>query len=226
MYPCSWVRSGLYSSRLAGIWTCRPSSRRVPRSSADAGRLHITPLSACTTRISRSSEGIPTKPAPNRRAFPSPGHRPGGALRRRLPLDPRRPPPVARVALPSDSLGLHKEPLRPSKARTTLARPQGDGCGPSPCDPLGRRLRRCGHCRGGRVHRRRPARGAAARQGGHPIAHAPSPRGPSPVKGPHGTPHKPPRGARGLVEVAVQTPDGPRPPAAAFAREKRRAAGS
>lgn len=43
MSPCSWVRSGLYSSRLAGIWTCRPSSRRVPRSSADAGRLHITP---------------------------------------------------------------------------------------------------------------------------------------------------------------------------------------
>lgn len=30
-------------SRLAGIWTCRPSNRRVPRSSADAGRLHITP---------------------------------------------------------------------------------------------------------------------------------------------------------------------------------------
>ena len=95
------------------------------------------------------------KPAPARRAFPSPGSRPGGALRRRLPLDPRRPFGIARVALPSDSLGLHKEPLRPSKARTTLARPQGDGCGPSPCDPLGRRLRRCGHCRGGRVHRRR-----------------------------------------------------------------------
>ena len=50
--------------------------------------------------------------------------------------------------------------------------------------------------------------------------HAPSPRGPPPVKGPHGTPHKPPRGARGLVEVAVQTPDGSRPPAAAFARAK------
>ena len=101
------------------------------------------------------------------------------------------------------------------------ARPsQGDGCGPSPCDPLGRRLRRFGSCRGGRVHRRRPARGAAARQGGDPIAHAPSPRGPRPVKGPHGTPHKPPRGARGLVEVAVQTPDGERPPAAALARAK------
>ena len=101
------------------------------------------------------------------------------------------------------------------------ARPsQGDGCGPSPCDPLGRRLRRCGPCRGSRVHRRRPARGAAARQGGNPTAHAPSPRGPPPVKGPHGTPHKPPRGARGLVEVAVQTPDGSRPPAAAVARAK------
>lgn len=157
---------------------------------------------------------------PARRAFPSHGSRPGGALRRRLPLDPRRPFGVARVALPSDSLGLHTEPLRPSKARTTLARPQGDGCGPSPCDPLGRRLRRCGRCRGSGVHRRRPARGAAARQGGNPIAHAPSPRGPPPVKGPHGTPHKPPRGARGLVEVAVQTPDGQRPPAAAFARAK------
>ena len=67
------------------------------------------------------------------------------------------------------------------------ARPsQGDGCGPSPCDPLGRRLRRFGHCRGSRVHRRRPARGAAARQGGDPTAHSPSPRGPHPVKGPHG----------------------------------------
>ena len=73
--------------------------------------------------------------------------RPGGELRRRLPLDPHGPFGVARVALPSDSLGLYKEPLRPSKARTTLARPQGDGCGPSPCDPLGRRLRRCGRCR-------------------------------------------------------------------------------
>ena len=101
------------------------------------------------------------------------------------------------------------------------ARPsQGDGCGPSPCDPLGRRLRRCGAWRGRCAHRRRPARGAAARQGGNPTAHAPSPRGPHPVKGPHGTPHKPPRGARGLVEVAVQTPDGSRPPAAAFARAK------
>ena len=150
----------------------------------------------------------------------SPGCRPGGALRRRLPLDPHGPRGVARVALPSDSLGPHTGPLRPSKARTTLARPQGDGCGPSPCDPLGRRLRRCGRCRDSRVYRRRPARGAAARQGGDPVEAAPSPRGPHPVKGPHGTPHKPPRGARGLVEVAVQTPDGSRPPAAAFARAK------
>ena len=43
-----------------------------------------------------------------------------------------------------------------------------------------------------------------------------SPRGPRPVKGPHGTSHKPPRGARRLVEVAAQTPDGVRPPAAAM----------
>ena len=136
------------------------------------------------------------------------------------PGPPRAIPWRARVALPSDSLGPHTGPLRPSKARTTLAPSQGDGCGPSPCDPLGRRLRRCGRCRGCRVHRRRPARGAAARQGGNPTAHAPSPRGPPPVKGPHGTPHQAPRGARGLVEVAVQTPDGPRPPAAAFARAK------
>ena len=97
------------------------------------------------------------------------------------------------------------------------ARPsQGDGCGPSPCHPLGRRLRRRGSCRGGSGHRRRPARGAAARQGANPTAHAPSPRGPRPVKGPHGTSHKPPRGARRLVEVAAQTPDGGRPPAAAM----------
>ena len=64
----------------------------------------------------------------------------------------------------------------------------------------------------------RAGRGRAPGQ--NPTAHAPSPRGPPPVKGPHGTPHKPPRGARGLVEVAVQTPDGSRPPAAAFARAK------
>ncbi len=69
-------------------------------------------------------------------------------------------------------------------------------------------------CRGRCGHRRRPARGAAARQGANPTAHAPSPRGPRPVKGPHGTSHKPPRGARRLVEVAVQTPDGGRPTAA------------
>ena len=126
------------------------------------------------------------------------------------------------------SLALHSLPTawghtrgpygrRKRAQRSPLA---GDGCGPSPCDPLGRRLRRCGPCRGSRAHRRRPARGAAARQGGNPTVHAPSPRGPHPVKGPHGTPHKPPRGARGLVEVAVQTPDGSRPPAAAFARAK------
>ena len=145
---------------------------------------------------------------------------PRGSAPRRLPLDPHGPFPGARVALPSDSLGLYKEPPTAVESAHNARPSQGDGCGPSPCDPLGRRLRRCGPCRGCRVHRRRPARGAAARQGGNPTAHAPSPRGPPPVKGPHGTPHKPPRGARGLVEVAVQTPDGPRPPAAAFARAK------
>ena len=34
--------------------------------------------------------------------------------------------------------------------------------------------------------------------------------------GPRGTWHKPPRGARRLAQVAVQTPDGSRPPAAAM----------
>ena len=145
---------------------------------------------------------------------------PRGSAPRRLPLDPHGPFPGARVALPSDSLGPHTGPLRPSKARTTLAPRRGTEAARPPATPLGRRLRRCGRCRDSRVHRRRPARGAAARQGGNPTAHAPSPRGPPPVKGPHGTPHKPPRGARGLVEVAVQTPDGSRPPAAAFARAK------
>ena len=132
------------------------------------------------------------------------------------PWTPTGPLPVARVALPSDSLG--PRPGAPTAVESAHnARPwQGDGCGPSPCSPLGRRLRRCGRCRGWGVHRRRPARGAAARQGGHPTAYAPSPRGPHPVKGPHGTSHKPPRGARRLVEVAVQTPDGGRPPAAAM----------
>ena len=158
-------------------------------------------------------------PARNRPYF-SPGCRPGGALRAASPWTPTgHSPGLALHSLPT-AWGYTRSPLRPSKARTTLARPQGDGCGPSPCHPLGRRLRRCGAWRGRCAHRRRPARGAAARQGGDPVEAAPSPRGPHPVKGPHGTPHKPPRGARGLVEVAVQTPDGPRPPAAAFARAK------
>ena len=122
------------------------------------------------------------------------------------------PPGLALHSLPT-AWGYAWSPYGRRK-RAQRSPSQGDGSGPSPCSPLGRRLRRCGHCRGWGVHRRRPARGAAARQGGHPTAHAPSPRGPRPVKGPHGTSHKPPRGARRLVEVAVQTPDGGRPPAA------------
>ena len=123
---------------------------------------------------------------------------PRGSAPRRLPLDPHGPFPGARVALPSDSLGPHTGPLRPSKARTTLAPSQGDGCGPSPCDPLGRRLRRCGRCRGCRVHRRRPARepdrarsvatGAAPRQGpARNPAQAPA-RGAGPGGGCHADP--------------------------------------
>ena len=146
---------------------------------------------------------------------------PRGSARRPPPPGPPRAIPRGSRCTPFRQPGaIQGAPYgRRKRAKRSLVR-RGDGCGPSPCHPLGRRLRRCGHCRGGRVHRRRPARGAAARQGVNPTAHAPSPRGPHPVKGPHGTPHKPPRGARGLVEVAVQTPDGSRPPAAAFARAK------
>ena len=110
--------------------------------------------------------------------------RPGGELRRRLPLDPHGPFGVARVALPSDSLGLYKEPLRPSKARTTLAPRRGTDAARPPATPS------AAGCAGA----------AAA------VADASTADGP--------------RGARGLVEVAVQTPDGPRPPAAALARAK------
>ena len=89
------------------------------------------PRSICTTRIFRSSKETPMKPVPTRRAFSSHGGRPGGALAGRLPLDPHRPSPGARVALPSDSLGLYKEPLRPSKARRTLALTRAIPCPPS-----------------------------------------------------------------------------------------------
>ena len=61
--------------------------------------------------------------------------RPGGALAGRLPLDPHGPFPGARVALPSDSLGLYKEPLRPSKARTTLAPRRGTDAARPPATP-------------------------------------------------------------------------------------------
>ena len=43
--------------------------------------------------------------------------------------------PWARVALPSDSLGLYKEPLRPSKARTTLAPRRGTDAARPPATP-------------------------------------------------------------------------------------------
>ena len=151
-----------------------------------------------------------------RGAGPFCSSRPWGALACRLPLDPHRPLTGARVALPSDSLGLGMEPLRPSKARTTLAPRRGTDAARPPATPSAAGCAGAFLCRCWGGHRRRPARGAAARQGANPTAHAPSPRGPRPVKGPHGTSHKPPRGARRLVEVAAQTPDGGRPPAAAM----------
>ena len=166
------------------------------------------------------TETNPLEARPDRRAFPSPGCRPGGALRRRLPLDPHGPFGVARVALPSDSLGPHTGPLRPSKARTTLAPRRGTDAARPPATPS------AAGCAGSATAAAAAStadgpRGARPRaRAGTLTAHAPSPRGPHPVKGPHGTPHKPPRGARGLVEVAVQTPDGERPPAAALARAK------
>ena len=155
-------------------------------------------------------------PAWSRPPFLCPCCRPGGALACRLPLDPHRPLTGARVALPSDSLGLGMEPLRPSKARTTLAPRRGTDAARPPATPS------AAGCAGAA-----PAVAAAATadgpRGARPRARAPtrphtvaSPRGPRPVKGPHGTSHKPPRGARRLVEVAAQTPDGGRPPAAAM----------
>ncbi len=149
---------------------------------------------------------------------------PRGSAPRRLPLDPPAIP-GARVALPSDSLGLYKEPPTAVESAHNARPSQGDGCGPSPCDPLGRRLRRCGPCRGSRVHRRRPARGAAARQGGDPVEAAPSPRG-HPVKGPHGTPHKPPRGARAWWRLPCRPLTGRARPRRLSPEQKRRAAGS
>ncbi len=91
---------------------------------------------------------------------------------------------------------------------------------PVPCDPLGRRLRRCGPCRGSRVHRRRPARGAAARQGGDPVQAAPSPRGRTPSRA--GTePRTSPRAGRGAWwRLPCRPLTGRARPAAAFARAK------
>lgn len=131
MSPCSWVRSGLYSSRLAGIWTCRPSSRRVPRSSADAGRLHITPLSACTTRISRSSEGIPTEPAPTGGLFDPPAPAQGersGAASPWTPAGPHRS--LALHSLPT-AWGYTRSPYgRRKRAQRSLVRRGTDAARP------------------------------------------------------------------------------------------------
>ena len=60
---------------------------------------------------------------------------PRGSAPRRLPLDPHGPFPGARVALPSDSLGPHTGPLRPSKARTTLAPRRGTDAARPPATP-------------------------------------------------------------------------------------------
>ena len=79
----------------------------------------------------RSRKSPPT----TRRAFPSRGSRPGGALGAASPWTPTGHPPGARVALPSDSLGLRMEPLRPSKARTTLAPRRGTDAARPPAAP-------------------------------------------------------------------------------------------
>ena len=89
-------------------------------------------------------------------------------------------------------------PLRPPRPPAAPVRPLPRQSRPPPTARAGR----------GRAPGREPDRARSVATGA------------APVKGPHGTPHKPPRGARGLVEVAVQTPDGPRPPAAALARAK------
>ena len=60
---------------------------------------------------------------------------PRGSAPRRLPLDPHGPFPGASVALPSDSLGPHTGPLRPSKARTTLAPRRGTDAARPPATP-------------------------------------------------------------------------------------------
>ena len=146
--------------------------------------------------------------------------RPGGALAGRLPLDPHGPFPGALVALPSDSLGLYKEPLRPSKARTTLAPRRGTDAARPPATPSAAGCAGAAAAaaaastadgpRGARPRARAGTRPRTLRRhGGRPPSRARTePR------------TSPPRGARGLVEVAVQTPDGPRPPAAALARAK------
>ena len=81
------------------------------------------------------TETNPLEARPSSAGFSISRHRPGGALRRRLPLDPHGPFGVARVALPSDSLGPHTGPLRPSKARTTLAPRRGTDAARPPATP-------------------------------------------------------------------------------------------
>ena len=130
--------------------------------------------------MSRSCDEISKEPAHDPAGFSIPRQPPRGSARSRLPLDPHRPSPGARVALPSDSLGLRMEPLRPSKARTTLAPRRGTDAARPPAAPS------AAGCAGAAT-----AVAAASTADG-------------------------PRGARRLVEVAAQTPDGGRPPAAAM----------
>lgn len=85
--------------------------------------------------MSRSCDEISKEPAHDPAGFSIPRQPPRGSARSRLPLDPHRPSPGARVALPSDSLGLRMEPLRPSKARTTLAPRRGTDAARPPAAP-------------------------------------------------------------------------------------------
>lgn len=151
MSPCSWVRSGLYSSRLAGIWTCRPSSRcpsgpasrRVPRSSTGAGRPHVAQT---VGRLFTSKGSVPhggeTKP---RRADPGDLEAPPVAHD-----CPRGVEPALSVGLDryGDDLGVepaasaHVPDLPPARYRAPRARyPRRLPPWIPPCDPNGEGIR-------------------------------------------------------------------------------------
>ena len=159
----------------------------------------------------RSRKSPPT----TRRAFPSRGSRPGGALGAASPWTPTgHPPGLALHSLPT-AWGYAWSPYgrRKRAQRSPLAggrmrpvplqppRPPAAPVRPLPWLPRPPPTARAGR---GRAPGRPPDRIRSVAAGA------------APRQGPARNLHQPPRGARRLVEVAAQTPDGGRPPAAAM----------